>query len=394
MKKKVSMKLYPFKQSVYVPSNIGMSLFGLAYRQMGGFFETPGIRGTSHLMEHLMCKPFDHMREQLKALGISHNAYTSDNQVVFYFSGLTESLREVCDELYNKITKQTTTPWTKEAFETEKNTVLQEYGDTFNSQESGFYYNLMRRHYGYCGAIGYKSDIESFSYEQSLIRSAEFTLPNIICQVGEEFVKIPKYVSSGMGDGAFTDEPILYTSKNPPQIQFGEPHDLIQETIPKDDKTLVGLLGCNPTNASDTQMMGFIINCINGGLESPLYEEIREKRGLSYYSVGEAVYVGERCLPMFFASTTDENVKSLENIYKNFFDMDAKDVISEARFNTCKKAYAVKQRVADILPHSGAQTTVLGDINPFDGVSEFTYDMVLDKYNSLMRIENYIPVKY
>ena len=47
------MKLYPFKKNVYVPSNIGMSLFGLAYRQTGGFFETPGIRGTSHLMEHL-----------------------------------------------------------------------------------------------------------------------------------------------------------------------------------------------------------------------------------------------------------------------------------------------------------------------------------------------------
>ena len=50
--------------------------------------------------------------------------------------------------------------------------------------------------------------------------------------------------------------------------------------------------------------------------------------------------------------------------------------------------------MADILPHSGAQTTVLGDLNPFDGVSEYTYDMVVDKYNSLMRIENYIPVKY
>ena len=403
------MKLYPFKKNVFVPNKIEMGLFGLAYRQTGGFFEKPGERGTSHLLEHLMCKPFDDMREELKALGINHNAYTSDNQVVFYFSGLTESLREVCDELYNRITKQAATPWTKEAFETEKNTVLQEYGDTFNSQESGFYYNLMRRHYDYCGAIGYKSDIESFSYEQSLIRSAEFTLPNIICQVGEEFVKIPKYVSSGMGDefvkipkyvssgmgdGTFTDDIIMYASKNPPQLVFNSDYGMDLEPVPRDSKTIVGLLGNEPANIKDTQMMGFIINCINGGLESPLYDEIREKRGLSYYSAGEAVYVGERCLPMFFASTTDEHVVELENIYKNFFDMDAKDVISQARFNTCKKAYAVKQRMADILPHSGAQTTVLGDLNPFDGVSEFTYDMVLDKYNSLMRIENYIPVKY
>ena len=41
MKKKVSMTLYPFKQSVFVPNNIGMSLFGLAYRQMGAFSRSP-----------------------------------------------------------------------------------------------------------------------------------------------------------------------------------------------------------------------------------------------------------------------------------------------------------------------------------------------------------------
>ena len=388
------MKLYPFKQSIVIPNKIEMGLFGLAYRQTGGFFETPGIRGTSHLMEHLMCKPFDHMREQLKSLGIDHNAYTSDNQVVFYFSGLTESLHEVCSELYDKITKQETIPWTKEAFETEKNTVLQEYGDNFNSQESGFYWNLLRRHYNYAGAIGIRSDIESFTYEQSLTRAREFTLPNIICQVGAEFVKIPKMVSTGMGDGSMSDYPIMYAAKNPPQLVFNSDYGMDLEPVPRDSKTIVGLLGNEPANIKDTQVMGFIINCINGGLESPLYDEIREKRGLSYYSAGESIYVGEICLPMFFASTSSENVETLEKVYVDFFDKGGKDVISEARFNTCKKAYAVSQRMADILPHSGAKTTVLGVLNPFDGVSEFTYDMVLDKYNSLMRLDNYMPVKY
>ena len=387
------MKLYPFKQSIIIPNKIEMGLFGVSYRQLGGFFEKPGTRGTNHLMEHLMCKPFDHMREQLKGLGIDHNAYTADNSVVFYFSGLTESLKEVCEELYEKITRATNVPWTKEAFEMEKATVLQEYGDNFNSQESGFYYNLLRTHYNYCGAIGYKSDIEAFTYEQSLERAWNFTIPNIICQVGEEFVKIEKYKSTGMGDGSVSDDPILYAAVNPPQIKF-DTYSLELESVPKEDKTVVGMLGHTPTNVSDTQVMGFIINCINGGLESPLYDEIREKRGLSYYSAGEAIYVGERCLPLFFSSTTEDNVVTLEKVYDDFFDKDGKDVISQDRFNTCKKHYAIKQKMADILPHSGAKTTILGDLNPFDGVSEFTYDMVVDKYNSLMRLENYIPVKY
>lgn len=387
------MKLYPFKKNVYVPNKIEMGLFGLAYRQTGGFFETPGIRGTSHLMEHLMCKPFDHMREELKALGIDHNAYTSDNQVVFYFGGLTESLKEVVETLYEKITRPSLEPWTREAFEIEKNTVLQEYGDTFNSQESGFYYNVLRRHYNYTGAIGYRSDIESFSYEQSLVRAAEFTLPSIICQVGEQFIKFHGNTEiTMMGDTA--DGDIMYASKNPPQLVFNDDYGLDLEVVPKDSKTLVGLLGNEPAPIEDTQVMGFIMTCINGGLEAPLYDEIREKRGLSYYSAGEAIYVGERCLPMFFASTSENNIVNLENVYKDFFSRSADDVISEARFNTCKKAYAVKQRMVDILPHSGAKTTVLGDLNPFDGIAELTYSQTLDKYNSLMRIENYIPIKY
>jgi predicted Zn-dependent peptidase len=394
------MKLYPFKKNVFVPNKIEMGLFGLAYRQIGGFFETPGIRGTSHLMEHLICKPFDDMREELKALGIDHNAATDDNQVIFYFSGLTESLREVVETLYAKITKPTEL-WTKEGFENEKSTVLQEYGDAFNSQEAGFYYNLMRKHYNYCGALGFKSDIEAFTYEQSLERAKEFSIPSIICQVGEQFIKpdgmFPNHhyhasVTEG-GMVSVDSEGMMYGSKDPAQIKFGT-YDLELESVPKDSKTIVGLLGSNPTNAADIQLMGFIINCINGGLEAPLYDEIREKRGLSYYSAGEALHIGDRCFPMLFASTSEENISKLENVYRNFFELSADQVISEARFNVCKKAYAVKQRMVDILPHSGAKTTVLGDVNPFDGIPELTYQQVLERYHDLMHFDNFIPVKY
>lgn len=376
------MKLVPYRQDIFIPNKIEMGLFALCYRKMGGFYDPPGQSGISHLLEHLLCKTFDDMREELKALGINYNAATSDNQIYFYFSGLTESLKEVCERLYNRITKQEGL-CTEESFKQEKNTVLQEYGDSFNDQESGFYYNLMRKHYNYCGAIGYRPDIENFSYSDFLVRAKEFSNPSIICQVGEPFVSVSKTLKHNK-------QPQV---KNSPQIKFGN-YDLPLESVSKDGKTLVGLLGCKPTDIKDTQIMGFVINCINGGLEAPLYQEIRETRGLSYYSAGEAVYVGERCLPMFFASTTDENVETLEKVYEDFFMLDGTKVISPTRFDTCKKAYAVKKKIADILPHSGAQTTILGDLNPFDGVDTFTYDQVVSEYNRLMKIENYIPVKY
>jgi predicted Zn-dependent peptidase len=392
------MKLYPFKKNVFIPNKIEMGLFGLAYRQTGGFFETPGTRGTSHLMEHLMCKPFDDMRDELKSLGVDNNAYTDDNQVVFWFSGLTESVREIAERIYEKVTKQDVL-WTEEAFEIEKRTVLQEYGDTFNSQESGFYYNLMRQHYNYCGAIGYLEDIKSFTYEQSLVRAKEFTVPSIICQVGEQFIRTSQITDTDetittMGDLYVTsNDNLMYASKNPSQLKFGD-YSLELENVPRDGKVLVGLLGSKPTDLKNIQMLNFIINCINGGLEAPLYDEIREKRGLSYYSAGDALHVGELCLPMFFASTDKDNVDNLEKVYAGFFTKHGADVITEDRFNTCKKAVAIKQRIADILPHAGAKMTVLGDINPFEGIAHYTYQQVIDKYNELMHIDNYIPVKY
>lgn len=377
------MKLHHKKQDLFIPTKIPLGLFGLKYSMMGGFFESIGERGVSHILEHLICKTFDDMREELQSLGIEHNAYTADNNVCIYFSGLTESLSEVCERIYNKIIVQDSL-WTKESFENEKNTVLQEYGDTFNSQESGFYYNLLRKYYNYCGPIGYKNDIESFTYEQSLDRAKKFITPSIICQVGGYFVPIPVTMKS---TSDFT------SVVNKKQVTFGS-YDLNQEVVPKDGKTIVGLLGKNPISIDKVQMMLFIISCINTGLGAPLYTEIREKRGLSYYSSGDALYVGDQCFPLFFSSTSAEEVTKLEDVYNAFFSLDGNQVISRDRFNTCKKFYAVKEKMAQILPSSGAMTTILSGINPFTGVDSFTYDTVIENYNLFMKLDNYILVKY
>ena len=45
--------------------------------------EKKGWFGISHLMEHLMCKNFDHLQEDFAKDGIDWNAYTSSNEIVF-----------------------------------------------------------------------------------------------------------------------------------------------------------------------------------------------------------------------------------------------------------------------------------------------------------------------
>lgn len=352
-----------------VPSSIGMNLLGLAYNH-GGAWETVGTRGISHLMEHLMCKTSDDLREELRGLGIEHNAYTSDNQVVFWFSGLNDCLLEMSQTLYDRITKQTIL-WDKESFENEKKTVLQEYADTFNGQFEGFYYNLMRKHYKYGGAIGYRTDIVDFTYEDSIEYAKKFITPRLVCEVGESYV-------SNASTGNHRVLPSSLTI-------FGSYDEELEHT-PKEDKTSVAVIGTKPFSYTESNIANFIISILTGGLEAPLYQEIREKRGLSYFSSGWTTQIGDKVVPFFGAVTTNDNVEELVKIYTEFFSTDMRQHITESRFEACLKNMKVKKRTAEILPHAGSKATVLGDQDPFDGMENYTYEEVIKTANTLFNL--------
>ena len=56
--------------------------------------EKKGWWGLSHLMEHLMCKNFDHLQEDFDKDGIDWNAYTSGSEICFYLTGLDEKVNK------------------------------------------------------------------------------------------------------------------------------------------------------------------------------------------------------------------------------------------------------------------------------------------------------------
>jgi predicted Zn-dependent peptidase len=363
-----------------VPSDIRMSLLGVSYLH-GGSYERPGHRGISHLMEHLMCKTSDDMREELRSLGVEHNAYTSDNRVVFWWSGLDRALTLVAPRLFDKLTQQPVL-WTKEQFENEKKTVLQEYGDTFNDQFEGTYYNALRQFYNHTGAIGYRKDIELFSYEDSILFAEQFKEPFLICEVGQKnldpsvsFTRVKESNDAVFGD---------YVANG----------TLILEDVPKEDKTIVGLLGNTPLAGYKTSKLDFLMTCITGGLESPLYQEIREKRGLSYYSMGFTTKIGDKAVPMFFASTTNDNVAELTKVYEDTFSAPIESILTPERFNICHQNLMIKKEIAEILPHAGAKATILSETNPFAGMDTFTYDEALALASATFNMDNLRPISY
>lgn len=362
----------------FIKNDIGMAFLGLGYN-FAALQELPGKRGVSHLMEHLMCKPFDKMLPKIKRLGLSYNAYTSDDRTVFYLSGLEESLKQVQEEWITNI--RTATPlWDETSFLAEKQTVLQEYGDSFNSQTDGTYSNLLRKHYGYCGAIGFKEDIVKFTYEDSITRSRAFLHPDsIVLVASEDFV---------------VDTSVTRIGYNMPHtFSFTEDSKLPLEIVPKEDKSVVGLLGISnliTQDKTEIAALDFAVDCITNGLESPLYQEIRDLRGLSYFSMGGVEEMGDTVIPMFMASTSLEREEELSDVYKDFFSGDPGRHITEDRFEDMKQAILIKERKSKILPFQGQGPSLLRSRTGFEGIDSLTYNKMRE-FAELLNIDLMLP---
>ena len=118
--------------------------------------EKPGWYGISHLMEHLMCKNFDHLQEDFDKDGIDWNAYTSGNEIVFYLTGLEEKVNKWKGEFMDLLGQFNVT---KEDFENERKIVLEEYMDSFNSQTEVHMLNLSRKLFNDYDPIGLREDL-------------------------------------------------------------------------------------------------------------------------------------------------------------------------------------------------------------------------------------------
>jgi len=368
-------------KNIFITNPIGpisMGFFGISYR-LGSDYEAEGCRGTHHLMEHLMYNSFKHLWPKLKRLGVQHNAYTDTDRLGFFFDGLCRSLNKIVPELYEMITSGKCR-WTKEQFDIEKMTVIQEYHDVFNNQYQGTLVNAFRRHYRYFDPIGLCSNIESFSYEDSIKFAECFRHPVFVCQVAGQYI-IPSHPEIPIGFDSLEPEP-----------KFGS-YDVPLEPVPKKGETVVGLISKHPIPKSERNRVGMVIKCLNDGLESPLVDEIQIRNGLSYFSDGTLYAMYGWHVPSFFACTVNKKRKKLRKIYTNFFSGDLSRHITRERFEDCMAGDAVAKEVCELLPHNGVKVTVMED-SPFDGLAGFTHEEALVLLNKHFKLDNFVEIEY
>lgn len=317
--------------------------------------EKKGWFGISHLMEHLMCKNFDHLQEDFDKDGIDWNAYTSSNEIVFYLTGLDEKVNKWKGEFMDLLGEFNVT---KEQFENERNIVLEEYMDCFNDQTQTHMLNLSRKLFGDFDPIGLKEDLENLKYMDCLnFFELQYAKPTKIINVS----KNKPYKNNTID---FAKRDIKKT------LEFGNNDVDLELSNEFKDKTSIAIL--SPIIEEDFAYVHFINAMLSLGLKSPLYQEIREKRGLVYYVHCYQSRVNNQGINTISTQTSNKNYNAVVESVKEVITNPDKYLTKE-RFDLVKDYYKVRMAKDEILRYKNVNQ----HINP-EGWS--VYD-ILDKVN-------------
>jgi predicted Zn-dependent peptidase len=317
--------------------------------------EKKGWFGISHLMEHLMCKNFDHLQEDFDKDGIDWNAYTSSNEIVFYLTGLDEKVNKWKGEFMDLLGEFNVT---KEQFENERNIVLEEYMDCFNDQTQTHMLNLSRKLFGDYDPIGLKEDLEKLKYMDCLnFFELQYAKPTKIINVS----KNKPYKNNKID---FAKRDIKKT------IEFGNNDVALELSNEFKDKTSIAIL--SPIIEEDFAYVHFINAMLSLGLKSPLYQEIREKKGLVYYVHCYQSRVNNQGINTISTQTSNKNYNGVVDAVKEVITNPDKYLTKE-RFDLVKDYYKVRMAKDEILRYKNVNQY----INP-EGWSVYE---ILDKVN-------------
>lgn len=333
--------------------------------------ERKGIFGISHLLEHLCCKSFDHLQEDFDRDGIEWNAFTSGNEICFYLTGLEDKVNKWKGEFMDLLG---TFNVTKKEFENERNIVLEEYMDSFSDQTQSHMLNLSRKLFGDYDPIGLKQDLEKMNFLDILnFWELQYARPTKIINVSRKDYKNPSL--------DFADRTIV---KNTFYGNHNVPLELNNDWK---DKTSIAIL--SPIIDEDFAYVHFINAMLSLGLKSPLYQEIREKRGLAYYVHCYQSRMNGQGLNSISTQTSNKNfeavVDAVRGVIKN-----PKKFLTKDRFNLVKDYYSVRAQKDEILRYKNVNQF----INPagwsvYDILDGVTLKKVLEVYDKYYQFDSF-----
>jgi predicted Zn-dependent peptidase len=293
--------------------------------------EKKGWYGIAHLCEHLQTKMIDHLQEDFDRDGIDWNLWTSSNEICMYIQGLEDKVNKwkyiIMDLIFEfKITK--------EQFENERKIVIEEYLDSMNNQTEVHQSNLYRKLFNNYGPIGLKEDLESLKFLDIInFWELQYSKPSKIINVS----KNKEYKNREID---FIERQIIKP------LEFGN-HKASLE-LKNDFKDKSSLVILSPVINEDFAYVHFINSMLSLGLKSPLYQQVREKKGLVYYIHCYQTRINNQGLVNIATQTSNNNfnevVKSIKSVIGN-----PDKFITKERFSLVKDFYNVRRQKDEIL---------------------------------------------
>ena len=359
-----------------------MSGLYVIYANAGAYVEKTGTYGTSHLMEHMVHHLVDCMEDRMHRDGIYMNAFTWCDHVVFMIRGLSSRMEKVVPEYISRLTGINGYSGIDEVstrqFDNEKNTVMNEYNDSFSSFKEGNSFNAMRKAYGLYGPIGRADDINAFTYEDFRDTYERiFRHPSMVVYVGPRNISIPEPECS----------PLPGNIERP--LVFDDNRKCVLEPVSNNGRRPIDCIGKVPCPVKDSLALDIAIDMLTDGLRSPLYQELREKRGLTYYSCGYQDKFGTVAIPSFWSCTDEAGLNQVMGIYSDVFSHLDK-YLSKARYDIVYGSYKARKEQDDILlyeDYSDIMRDTFGWCGSLRGLSDITYEGVLEVANNYISLD-------
>ena len=346
---------------IYEKNDLKMTSIHVVYNA-GALYESKGREGTMHLMEHMVCKNFDDLRDMMQERGITYNAMTGDQNVTFFFKGLESKLSPVKEMLVKRLISGFNA--TEEQLISEKKVVVEEYLDVFNDQILGNYYNSMRNYYGFHGSIGLRSSIEKFNYADALeVYDAYFKKPVRIVEVGptKSDFSFVEYSEDSLGDLG----------------EFGYRETELESVNVNNKLSVIGIskIKCDK---KDYPALSLGLSMLGDGLNSPLYIEIREKRGLSYFSWCDSMTYGSHATVLLGSCTEKDRANELCEVYNNVLS-NIESYLTVERFDVCKKRAMVIVEKREVLRFENPEDLIVGNgLYQYEGLESLTFEYVIE----------------
>jgi predicted Zn-dependent peptidase len=334
--------------------------------------EKKGIYGITHLMEHLMTKNFDHLQESFDKDGIDWNAYTSSNEVVFFITGLDEKVNKW---KYKFVDLLGGFDVEKSEFENERNIVLEEYMDSFNDQTASHQMNLYRKLFNNYGPIGVKEDLENLKFMDCLnYFELQYANPSKIINVSKK--------------SDFKSNLINFKERKIDHEVSYSKHDVTYE-LNNNYKDKTSLVILSPVIDKDFGYVHFINAMLSLGLKSPMYQEIREKKGLVYYIHCYLSRVNDKAIVNIATQTSNKNfntlVDSIEDVMRK-----PEEFLTQERFDLIKEYFVVRAKKDEILRYSNVGRWISPEgYSIYDVLDDITIDKVKDVYNEYFNFDDF-----